>query len=179
VTVRDGLPVTVVARTLFDLGAVVAPREVERAFDRAEVQGLLDLRSVERVLAEGAGRAGCAALRAVLGRTLAGSTLTDSELEEMLLAIVRDAGLPEPRQQYPLLGFRVDFCWPEWGLVVEADGAAAHAGRRAHARDTRRDVALTNAGWTVLRFAYADIVGDPRYVAGAIAAALARGRRSP
>src|SRR6185295_11574763 len=89
VTVRDGLPVTVVARTLFDLGAVVAPREVERAFDRAEVQGLLDLRSVERVLAEGAGRAGCAALRAVLGRTLAGSTLTDSELEEMLLAIVR------------------------------------------------------------------------------------------
>jgi very-short-patch-repair endonuclease len=78
----------------------------------------------------------------------------------------------------PVLRFRPDFCWPEARLIVEADGAAVHAGRRAHARDTRRDVLLTNAGWTVLRFAYTDIVGDPGYVASAIATALELGRRS-
>jgi very-short-patch-repair endonuclease len=111
--------------------------------------------------------------------TSVASTLTDSALGEMLLAIVRRADLPEPRQQPPLLGFRPDFCWPEARLIVEADGAGAHGTRRGHAHDTRRDVRLTNAGWTVLRFAYDAIVHDPNYVEGAIRTALARGRRGP
>jgi very-short-patch-repair endonuclease len=60
---------------------------------------------------------------------------------------------------------------------VEADGARPHATRRRHAHDTRRDVELTNAGWTVLRFAYTHIISEPAYVADAIRTALARGRR--
>jgi very-short-patch-repair endonuclease len=174
----DGLPVTSVARTLLDLGAVAPRRRVEQAFERAEILRLLDLRDVERVLAEGGSRPGTAALRAVLGREHAGSTLTDSWLGERLLMLIRRAGLPEPRQQYPVLEYRPDFCWPEARLIVEADGAGAHGTRRGHAHDTRRDVLLTNAGWTVLRFAYDAIVHDPRYVEHAIRTALARGRRS-
>ena len=57
---------------------------------------------------------------------------------------------------------------------MEVDGFATHGTRRGHAHDTRRDVLLTNAGWTVLRFAYTAIVGDPGYVADAIRTALAR-----
>jgi very-short-patch-repair endonuclease len=175
----DGLPVTTVARTLLDLGAVVSPRHVEQAFDRAELLRLLDLRQVERILAEAGRRPGTSALRAVLGRESAASTLTDSALGEMLLAIIRRAGLPEPRQQYPVLRYRADFCWPDARLIVEADGAGAHGTRRGHAHDTRRDVRLTNASWTVLRFAYDAIVHDPHCVENAIRTALARGRRSP
>jgi very-short-patch-repair endonuclease len=175
----DGLPVTTVARTLIDLGAVVPPRRVEQAFDKAEILRILDLRDVERILAEAGSRPGTAALRAVLGREYAGSTLTDSWLGEQLLMIMRSAGLREPRQQLQVLDYRPDFCWPEARLIVEADGAGAHGTRRGHAHDTRRDVLLTIAGWTVLRFAYDSIVHDPRYVADAIRAALASGRRSP
>jgi very-short-patch-repair endonuclease len=173
----DGLPVTSVARTLLDLGAVVPPRRVEQAFDKAEILGVLDLREIERLLAEAGPRPGTATLRGILGREHAGSTLTDSWLGERLLMLIRRARLPEPRQQYWVLGYRADFCWPAKRLVVEADGAGAHGTRRGHAHDTRRDVLLTNAGWTVLRFAYDAIVHDPGYVADAIRTALASGRR--
>jgi very-short-patch-repair endonuclease len=173
----DGLPVTSVARTLLDLGAVVPPRRVEQAFDKAEIMRVLDLREIERLLAEAGPRPGTAALRAVLGRETAGSTLTDSWLGEQLLEIIRRAGLPEPSQQSEVLGYRADFCWPAERLIVEADGAGAHATRRGHAHDTRRDVLLTNAGWTVLRFAYDTIVHDARYVQNAIRMALASRRR--
>jgi very-short-patch-repair endonuclease len=174
---RDGLPVTSVARTLLDLGAVVGLRDVERAFDQADMLELLDMRAIDAVLAEGGGRPGAAKLRAVVGRDVAGSTLTDSELGEFLLAIVRRAGLPEPHQQFWVGGYRADFCWPGARLIVEADGARPHAARRRHAHDTRRDVELTNLGWTVLRFAYTHIVSEPAYVANAIRTALERAAR--
>jgi very-short-patch-repair endonuclease len=174
----DGLRVATLARLLLDLAATGPPRHVERAVDQAEVMGILDVRPILRLLDEAGRRPGVPALRAILGRDNAGSTLSDSDLGEMLLAIIRGAGLPEPRQQMWVCGYRPDFCWPSERLIAEADGAATHGTRRGHAHDTRRDVALTIAGWTVLRFAYTHIVSDPQYVAEAIRRALARGRRS-
>jgi hypothetical protein len=58
--------------------------------------------------------------------------------------------------------------------AVEADGDAWHRTRRARQHDRRRDVALANAGWMVLRFADADIVLDPGYVVAAIRTTLAQ-----
>ena len=139
----------------------------------------MNLREIETLLAQAGARPGTRALRAVLGRQQEGSTLTDSWLGEALLTLIRRARLPEPHQQQWVLGYRVDFCWPTERLVVEADGAGAHGTRRGHAHDTRRDVRLTNAGWTVLRFAYDAIVHDPRYVVDALRTALASRRRSP
>jgi very-short-patch-repair endonuclease len=178
VTRIDGLPVTTLARLFLDLAAVVPPRQVEIAVDQAEVMGLLDVRPILAVLDEGGARPGSATLRTVLGRDSHGSTLSDSDLAEMLLAIIRGAGLPEPRHQMWVLGYRPDFCWPAERLIAEADGGASHGTRRGHVHDTRRDVVLTNAGWTVLRFAYTHIVSEPGYVADAIRVALERRRRS-
>src|SRR6476661_1962253 len=81
VTEVDGLPVTSVARTLLDLGAVVPARQVERAFDQADVANVLDLADVQRVLQDGRARPGCAKLRTVVARDTAGTTLTETELE--------------------------------------------------------------------------------------------------
>jgi hypothetical protein len=97
----DGLPVTNVGRTLLDLGAVVPARHVERAYDQAEVLRLLNHVEIQRVLHEGAARPGAKTLLAVVARDAAGSTLTANDLEELMLAIVRRAGLPEPICQYP------------------------------------------------------------------------------
>jgi very-short-patch-repair endonuclease len=57
---------------------------------------------------------------------------------------------------------------------VETDGEAAHGTRAGIARDARRDVALQNAGWRVLRFPRLELLCDPAYVAAAIRVALAR-----
>jgi very-short-patch-repair endonuclease len=174
----DGLRVATLARLLLDLAATGPARHVERAVDQAEVIRILDVAPILELLDEAGRRPGVPALRAILGRNDAGSTLSDSELGEMLLAIIRGAGLPEPRHQAWILGYCPDFSWPAERVIAEADGAAAHGTRRSHIHDTRRDVVLTNGGWTVLRFAYTHIVGDPRYVAEAIRVALARGRPS-
>lgn len=53
-------------------------------------------------------------------------TLTDSALERRFLPIVRRAGLRMPRTQVHVSGFRVDFYWPDLGLVVETDGLGYH-----------------------------------------------------
>ena len=169
VTEVDGLPVTSVARTLLDLGAVVPARQVERAFDQADVANVLDLADVQRVLHDGRARPGCAKLRTVVARDIAGTTLTETELEELLLAIVRRAGLPDPICQYPVLEYRADLCWPAARVIAEADGPA-HDTPAGRVHDARRDVQLQNAGWRVLRFPKREILGDPVYVADAIGA---------
>src|SRR3954454_12298559 len=74
----DGLPVTSVARTLLDLGAVVPYRGVERAFDQAVVANRLDFGDVQRVLHQGVARPGAAKLRTVAARDAAGTTLTET-----------------------------------------------------------------------------------------------------
>jgi hypothetical protein len=56
--VKDGIPVTSVARTLLDLSAVVRPSDLEVAIDRAERLGLLDVTAVVEVLQRATGRKG-------------------------------------------------------------------------------------------------------------------------
>jgi very-short-patch-repair endonuclease len=91
--------------------------------------------------------------------------LTDSELERRFLPLARAAGLPPPRTQARLNGFRVDFYWPELGLVVETDGALPpHAGAAEP-----RPPAHTAAGLTPLRFTHADVVHDPGHVQNTLA----------
>jgi very-short-patch-repair endonuclease len=67
-----------------------------------------------------------------------------------------------------------DFCWPSRRLVVEAGSYAWHRSPRALNTDRQRDVALTLAGWRILRFTYAQITRRPDYVVQAILAALLR-----
>ena len=61
-------------------------------------------------------------------------------------------------------GYETDFAWPEARVIVELDGWDTHRTQRAFQQDRRRDVALSKAGWTVLRFTYRDVVHDPGYV---------------
>jgi very-short-patch-repair endonuclease len=49
-----------------------------------------------------------------------------SQLERRFLPLARKAGLPRPRTQQQLNGYRVDFYWPELKLVVETDGLTYH-----------------------------------------------------
>jgi predicted transcriptional regulator of viral defense system len=56
VTVRDGIPITTVPRTLVDLCSVVPPRMVERALEQAYVLRLIEPGAIEDALSRAAGR---------------------------------------------------------------------------------------------------------------------------
>jgi very-short-patch-repair endonuclease len=54
-------------------------------------------------------------------------------------------------------GFRVDFYWPDLGLVVETDGALDHRTPAQQGRDRVRDQTHVTSGLTTLRFTEAQV----------------------
>jgi very-short-patch-repair endonuclease len=156
------IPVTGPACTLIDLAARLGTDQLEAAINEADKLDLIDPETLRDSLSDVAPRPGLA----VLGRTLDAQTftLTDTELERRFLQIVREVGLPEPLTQRWVNGFRVDFYWPDLGLVVETDGLRYHRTPAAQARDRLRDQARTAAGLTPLRFTRAQVRFQEAYV---------------
>jgi Protein of unknown function (DUF559)/Transcriptional regulator, AbiEi antitoxin len=172
----DNIPCTSVARTLADLGDREPSRLVERAIDQAEVLGVFDLLALEDVLRRLGPRRGPGVLRALLAK-LGEPTLTDRELEELFLELIRAAGLPEPAVNAWITGagwaYKADFLWRSERLVVETDSRAHHSSRQAFEHDRLRDQRLTLAGYTVVRFTWRQLTRDPAGVAETLAALLA------
>lgn len=162
VTFRQGIPVTTPARTLIDLAVHLGPRALERAIEDADKLDVLPWEDLQDALRSVVPGPGVGKLRRVLSRHT--FTLTESELERRFLPIARAAGLPEPLTQHELSGFRVDFYWPDLGLVVETDGLRYHRTPAAQARDAQRDQAHITAGRTPLRFSHNQITYQPGYV---------------
>jgi very-short-patch-repair endonuclease len=171
IQVRDGLPVTSPARTLLDLAPLLAPRQLELAFDRALVARIIRPHDLAELLRRAKGKNGTPALAALLGRQH-GSTVTRSQAEELFLELLRSARLPTPRVNIRQAGYEVDFLWTEQRVVVEIDGYRFHSTRRAFEHDHRKDRDLLAAGLTVLRFTYDQLRREPEAVIAAVAFAL-------
>jgi hypothetical protein len=152
ITVVNGIPCTSIARTLLDLAEVVTHRQLERAFDQAEIAEVFDLRAIEDVLARNPTRRGVRAVREVLATHYIGRTPTWNENEEALLAITRPLGIPYPETNTVLVPgdggppIRPDFVWREQRVVLEADSRKGHGSRQRMEIDRRRDERLTAAG---------------------------------
>ena len=166
VTTHRGIPVTTPARTLVDVADVVRPRVLKKVLEQAEILRL-DGTPVPIPGRRGYGR--LVAALAELGPTVA---LTRSELEDAFLALCADAGLPAPAANLTIDGMEIDFVWRSHRLAVEVDSWRYHGTRAAFGRDRRRSARLQLAGWGLLRFTDADIVGDPEYVATTLARGL-------
>jgi very-short-patch-repair endonuclease len=163
---RETLRVTSPARTLLDLAAVLPRTELERAVNEAQV-----LRLVSRAeLAAISRRPGAGRLRAALRVE---PRLSRSELERLMLALVRRVGLPMPVTNARVLGHEVDFAWLDERVIVETDGFEAHSTRAAFERDRARDALLSAHGWRVLRFSWWQVVHEPEVVAARLAVVLA------
>jgi very-short-patch-repair endonuclease len=160
VTTCEGITVVDPLFTLLDLWSARSLGQVEALVNEADKLGLIRIDEATRRIAEMRGRPGVRKLYQVLG----GHHRTDSALERRFLRLVTAAGLPKPVTQKPLHGFRVDFYWPELGLVVETDGLTYHRTPSEQARDRVRDQQLTAAGLTCLRFTNAQVRRDERTV---------------
>lgn len=172
VTKRHGIPVTSPACTIVDIATRLDPRALEAAVNEADKLGLIDPEALRAAAARMGRRPGARAVRQLLDRQA--FTLTDSELERRFLPLARAAGLPAPATQRALNGFRVDFYWPDLGLVVETDGLRYHRTPGQQRRDRRRDQTHAAAGLTPLRFTHDQVAYEPDDVRATLAAVARR-----
>lgn len=170
-TKLDEIPVTTVARTLFDLAEVSDPRALERAFEAAERNEQLDMRAVLLTCQRNPGRRAHKQLRSLLP-SLSSAEPTRSELERTFHRLCRTTDLPLPQVNVIVAGFELDALWPEARLVVEVDGWEFHKTRAAFERDRARDTALLVAGYHVVRVTFRQLRDDPAAIATTIRSLL-------
>ncbi len=134
----------------------ITPAEIERASTYLHRhRGLPQLRSMSREAAAGA----------------------HAESERIMIKILNSARLPGWVANQPIHDDRGmvgigDFVFEASHLVVEVDGQAWHTTPDRFQRDRERQNRLVNAGWTVLRFTWSDLVDRPQYVIDSIRRAL-------
>jgi len=163
-TIVDRIPVTTVARTLFDLAEVVDERRLERAFEEADRLGLLQMRALEEVCGRGQGRHALRAIRPLIDAATMPET-TRSRLEGRFLAFCREHDLPQPQANVTVLGREVDAYWPQARLMVEVDSWSFHRHRAAFERDRARDAAMQAEGYRVVRITHRRLEQEPAIVA--------------
>lgn len=171
-TACGGIPVTTPACTLIDIAVSLTRGKLERAINEADRLDLVDPESLRIALDRSPRRPGVGILRRVLDRRT--FVLTDSELERRFLSLIRRARLPLPQTGRRLNGFKVDFYWPDAGLVVETDGLRYHRTPAQQARDHLRDQVHVRAGLTCLRFTDAQVRFESRHVQKTLGTVLRR-----
>lgn len=177
----DAIPVTCLSRTLLDLAAVASRRQVEKALNESEVLGLTDRLSIPDLLARYPRRPGSAMLRALLADDAGALGIPRNDLEEGFAALLVAHGLPRPRFNVDLAVagrlYNVDCLWAGARLIVELDGRAVHATRRAFEADRERDRLMLVDGWRVMRVTWLQLRHDGPALAEDLRRALARTAR--
>jgi very-short-patch-repair endonuclease len=157
VRITHGLPVTSPARTLLDIAPGATDRQLEIAFDRAIVERTVRLSQVRDLLGRAGGHPGRGRLAALTERESDASTLTASDHEERMLALIRQAGLPAPEVNFPLGGWKLDFYWPAARFGLEVDTHGFHSSRYRFERDRRKDNELRRVDIEVMRIVRREI----------------------
>ncbi len=165
-TTVDGLRVTTVAQTLFDIVARVGLHRWERVCDGMLLEGRLTIDELQEQLEnyKSSRRAGIGLLRVLIDeRSAQGWAPPESELEALLheaVAMVPDC--PTVRWQFPAPwdpeAQRVDSFIPAWRLILEADGRRWHARLQDFERDRWRDNQAAALGLHVMRFTHVHLL---------------------
>lgn len=172
---RKGIPVTSVARTLLDLGAVATARDLTSAIDRAHRRGQLDLDALDALLSRH-------------GRTIAGKRLKQAlalyrkpvfdraRSELLLLEALEAEDLPLPKFNCWVEKWEIDAYWETERFAVEVDGWETHGSREAFESDRLRLEEMKLAGIDCIPISARRIETHPEQVAKRIGTLLARRR---
>ncbi len=156
------IPLTHPVATLVDLAASIPLGQVEAAINEADHLELVVPERLREAIDDLPRWPGVGRIRKLLdGPTI---TLSSTKLEQLFLPIAKDAGLPAPQTQVWLDGYRVDFFWPDLGVVVETDSLRYHRTAFKQARDKRRDNAHVGSGFTTLHFTHGQVLHERSYV---------------
>jgi very-short-patch-repair endonuclease len=172
VTSCHRIPVTAIADTLVDVAQRLSSSRLEAAVNEADKLDLIDPEELRAHVASMPPRPGTGIVGRLLDRRT--FTLTDSELERHFVPIgVRAVG-SMPLTGAVVNGFKVDFYWPDLGLVVETDGLRYHRNPGQQENDRRRDQAHIAAGLTPLRFTHGQVYHQPDHVENTLVAVARR-----
>ena len=168
----DGIPVTSAVRTVVDLGASAPPWMVERCLDSGIRQGLFTAWQVRCFIARVArpGRNGVGTIRPLVEERLEWASITDSDLEDLVRAVIKSTGLPMPEPQHELFRTdgsfigRYDFAYVEKLSIIEADSRGWHMDPVSFERDRQKQNEAHALGWTVYRFTWRQLIDDPESV---------------
>ena len=121
--------------------------------------------------------------RATLLRALdevAGPAVIRSEFETRFRSLCQEAGLPSATTNHRIGRWELDAVWLEHGVAVELDSYRWHGGRWQFHRDRRKGLAISRAGFELIRLSWPQLKYDRAEVVEAIRYALQRGQsRSP
>jgi very-short-patch-repair endonuclease len=171
-TEHEGVPITTIARTLLDLAEVAPTYRLAKAIETAERTKQLDLSAIQDLLRRSPGRHGHSQLRLLLNRYTQ-APLTRSELEETFWRFIEEHDLPRPDGNAGVAGHEVDFLWEQQRVIAELDSWEFHGTRAAFERDRERDLALTLAGYTVIRVTARRLLHDRKRLAQQLKTLLA------
>ncbi|MCU1428872.1 MAG: Protein of unknown function (DUF559)/Domain of unknown function [Actinomycetia bacterium] len=167
----QAIPTTGVARTLFDLGAMLHLGRTARAVDNCLSRKWVTIPALWRVLNDLAvqGRNGTCTLREILLERGEGYVAPASDLERDFLDLLRGAGLPLPDREVDLgdadqwVG-RVEFVYRAEKLLIEIDSRLHHSALLDFESDRARDNRFVAEGYRVLRVTYEMLRDNPRDV---------------
>ena len=178
---EEGIPVTSVHRTIFDLAATASVDEVVSMIREAEFRNRWDRLSLPDLLERHSGKRGSRKVRFALGRLREEPPgRKRSKLEERFAPFLRRHHLPLPHFNYWIdLGAKqycVDCHWPGTNRIVELDGWQAHGTRSAFREDRARDRALHVAGYSVTHITFNQLDDEPTQIAADLRALLMKKR---
>jgi very-short-patch-repair endonuclease len=166
------IPVGDPVSILIDLATCLPDEEVEDAVNAADRRGLVRTYRLRQLLDARPSRPGVGRLKRILdAQTFSRS---QSILERRFLSLARESHLPLPTSQKRIGRYRVDFIYPDHGLVVECDSLRYHRTAAAQTRDLERDQAHTRAGLRTLRFTHFQVFKRPDHVRAVLADTLGR-----
>lgn len=179
VTHIAGLPVTNPVRTMFDLASVTEIDDLRGTAQKALAARRVTFEGLAEILEElgRRGRPGTTRFRDLLEDVTPGYAAPESVMEERMIALLDEGGLPMPTLQMPLpwrnpTKGRVDFAYEDARVIIECDGRHWHTTMEAFESDRRRDNLAQLNGWRVLRFTWNDLTETPARVLYQISQAL-------
>lgn len=179
VTTCHGIPVTTVARTVVDIARASPFRDGVVIADSALHARKTTKAELEAVVAHCRRWPGASRAERVVAFS---DRLAESVLESVSRVVFHERGLPLPALQVNVGGAsyigRVDFLWPEYATIAEADGALKYADTRRAIEQLKRDQLLRNAGFEVVHYTWSQIFQEPDQVVSWIWTAFRRPRRT-
>ncbi|HET7416547.1 MAG TPA: DUF559 domain-containing protein [Solirubrobacterales bacterium] len=174
---KEGIPVTSAARTIFDLAATEDAETIQTMLREAEYLQLRSRLSLPHLLERYPRKRGVRKLRLALERVKTEPPgRKRSKLEERFAPFLRRHRIPLPRFNEPItLGtkrYRVDCHWPGTHQIVELDGWEGHRSRSAFRDDRERDRRLRVAGYSVTRLTWNQLDDEPTQIAADLRALL-------
>jgi hypothetical protein len=160
---HQGMPITSIAQTMYDLAAQGELRLVRKSLANLDYANSLHAPAIRSMC--GQGRHASATLQWAIDNYEPLFAYTQSPFEDDYIELCESLDIPKPdRISVRVLGIPVDAVYDDAMVIVELDGIANHHTPAQVRRNHRNDKKLRDAGWLVLRYTTDQLADDPEGV---------------